>query len=409
MSTFREFQVGLQAGQQLKKQNTEEAARAKASAMFGAGDYDGAESAMFGAGLYDEGSALADAGARRTQAARAKTYGDAFRTDGYKGVRDAAGAEGDIATSAAMDEQISRMSADERSNAALSAQFFGNAAYGLMQIKDPAQRQAALMEIVETSGGAFGITPEQAAGFDLSDTSLDQTWRSSLSLADKLTMDRQDQRNEVEDARAERGLGLQERSVAVSEEGLGIARRELDMKEKLARNPPPDITSENTVRGQYLAQTKTFPEVRDAYARVRATRNSPAGDVALVYGIMKMIDPGAAVMEGDIANASNTTGVPGQIMNLYNAVVGGKKLNADQRQDFLLQAQDLYDTAELSYGATLDLYRELAAGSGLNPMRVAPDLRVLQFEEMAGGGGGGAGADGGARPSLSDIFSGGTD
>lgn len=191
MSTFREFQTGLQLGMQQRKVRADDKARADASALFDSGVYEGAQSTLMKAGLADEANAFGQAGERRKKQEDIKAQGDAFKgagggKPGYQAVSKEAGSQGDFSTAAALDEHISKMDDEDKAHAAQRAQFFAQTAYGLSQIKDPAQRKAALDEIVQTSGPAVGVTPEMAANFKLDVVSLHATYQSSMTLAQQL-------------------------------------------------------------------------------------------------------------------------------------------------------------------------------------------------------------------------------
>lgn len=193
MSTFREFVSGFELGQQQRKSMQRDKAVSEADSMFKSGNYEGAESALM---AYDPqlAGAYGQAGERRKQAEKLDTYSRAFKagsaTGGTKGgltsVGQAAGELGDFDTAANIDEKMAGMNDRERKEAAGRAGFFADAAYGLSQIKDPAQRKAALMELVQTSGEAMGVTPEQAAAFDVSDQNLKLVYEQSMSIADKI-------------------------------------------------------------------------------------------------------------------------------------------------------------------------------------------------------------------------------
>jgi len=193
VSTFREFQTGFTLGQQQQNQRKLQTARADASALFDTGDYGGSESTLMKAGDMEGASAFAEAGARRKTEQRQDAYGNAMRTGGYEAVRGAAVEQGDIGMAADMDKIISSMGQEEREAASQRATFFGQAAYGLAQIKDPAQRQAAFQQIIATSGQAMGVTPEQAANFQLTDDNLKAVFMSSMKLADQIKMDQEGQ------------------------------------------------------------------------------------------------------------------------------------------------------------------------------------------------------------------------
>lgn len=110
-------------------------------------------------------------------------------------------------------------------------------------------------------------------------------------------------------------------------------------------DPTKKFELEDKLRKEYLTQTKPYQEVKSAYGRVLSSQNTAVGDISLIFGYMKMLDPGSVVREGEFATAQNAAGVPDRITNLYNKVISGQRLNQSQRDSFKGQAKGLYDSA----------------------------------------------------------------
>jgi hypothetical protein len=110
-------------------------------------------------------------------------------------------------------------------------------------------------------------------------------------------------------------------------------------------DPTKKFELEDKLRKEYLTQTKPYQEVKSAYGRVLSSQNTAVGDISLIFGYMKMLDPGSVVREGEFATAQNAAGVPDRITNLYNKVISGQRLNPSQRDSFKGQAKGLYDSA----------------------------------------------------------------
>ena len=153
----------------------------------------------------------------------------------------------------------------------------------------------------------------------------------------------------------------------------------------------------SSLRKEYIAGTKDFGTVRDAYSRIRATAtaNSAGGDIALVYAFMKMLDPGSVVRETEFATAQNATGVPDRIRNMWNNLLSGQRLNQNQRQDFLNQANSLYRQQNSQYENIRNTYSTLATNLGLDPKFIvtdqtqgvtAPPQQPAQAQTLAPGG-----------------------
>lgn len=145
------------------------------------------------------------------------------------------------------------------------------------------------------------------------------------------------------------------------------------------------IEKESKLRTQFdkLSEEARVVAVNLEKVRSAAEDKTPAGDVAMVYGFMKMLDPNSSVREGEYANAQNATGVPGQIANLYNKVVSGTKLSETQRKDFLKQAENVYKSELKQYNRYKKEYRRMAEEQGLNPDNVVID--VFSEDEVSDG------------------------
>jgi hypothetical protein len=137
--------------------------------------------------------------------------------------------------------------------------------------------------------------------------------------------------------------------------------------------------AETKFRTEYNNQTKGFQEVKSAYSRVLASEDSAVGDLSLIFGYMKMLDPGSVVREGEFATAQNAAGVPERITNIYNKVVSGERLSKSQRDSFKGQAGKLYNSAGEQETTVRQGIERIAKGYGLNtqnifytPTEVAP-------------------------------------
>jgi hypothetical protein len=128
---------------------------------------------------------------------------------------------------------------------------------------------------------------------------------------------------------------------------------------------------EQSLRQQYIGLSKDFKSVEDAYRRIEMSGKnpSPAGDLALIFNFMKLLDPGSTVREGEFANAENSGGVTDRVRNMYNRLLSGERL-AINRDDFLGQAKNLY-TSQLQQQSVLNnRFMNIAQRGGMNPENV---------------------------------------
>lgn len=120
---------------------------------------------------------------------------------------------------------------------------------------------------------------------------------------------------------------------------------------------------------------KNATTVAENYGRIRAAAENPsaAGDLSLIFGYMKMLDPGSTVREGEFANAQNAAGVPDQVKNAYNRAMSGERLNPEQRADFLDQAERQVESQRRLLQSVMGRYSTIAEKYGVDPFEVVFD------------------------------------
>ena len=149
---------------------------------------------------------------------------------------------------------------------------------------------------------------------------------------------------------------------------------------KNALGPDQQKINENTInaRKEFTGNkvVKDFADVSFAFSRVVRSSEDPsgAGDLALIFNFMKVLDPGSVVREGEFATAQNAGGIDDRIRSLYNQVIEGTRLSEAQRADFVDRAARLYQGAEAQYDKVAEQYRAFATQMGLDPAQVIPDF-----------------------------------
>ena len=132
------------------------------------------------------------------------------------------------------------------------------------------------------------------------------------------------------------------------------------------------FTQATKLRGEFTGITKPYEDQNQAYGRVIASAQdpSPAGDMALIFNYMKILDPGSTVREGEFANAQNSGSVPNKVGALYNSVVNGQRLTKAQRADFVNLASRLFEQASKQHKKTAGEFRALAIRNKIDPKDV---------------------------------------
>lgn len=111
--------------------------------------------------------------------------------------------------------------------------------------------------------------------------------------------------------------------------------------------------------------TKNSQSVKEAYDKIKSAPQTAAGDMSLIYGFMRMQDPGSTVREGEFATAQNAASVPDQVRNMYNRAISGQRLNPNQRNDFINSAGRIYSAQQKSQGTFDEQFGGLADTYGI--------------------------------------------
>ena len=159
----------------------------------------------------------------------------------------------------------------------------------------------------------------------------------------------------------ERDYNLKQEEVALKRESNNIAK---DQKATKAKQ-----TLTTNLRKEYNNDpiVKDTKNVQQAFSKIKksATDVSAAGDLALIFNYMKMLDPGSTVREGEFANAQNSGGIPDQVRAKYNQLINGERLSTDQRKDFLKQSTNIYDAQVDQLNSVNQRYTELSDAFGV--------------------------------------------
>ena len=143
---------------------------------------------------------------------------------------------------------------------------------------------------------------------------------------------------------------------------------------------------EKDLRSEFEKAAKPFTELAQAFQKIETAAKNPsgAGDISLVYGFMKVLDPGSVVREGEFATAANAGGVPDTVRSLYNRAIQGQRLSERVREDFLSQARNLIESQRVLSNDLVTRFQGLARQYDLNPDRVTADpfRRIKTPEEI---------------------------
>lgn len=314
------------------------------------------------------------------------------------------------AESAARVQELQRLAFDPaggaNADAALNQLMAENPEIGMEAFEaigavDHGKREEASREASDLLSTPF---PERRQKLLSRATRLGAEGRDATETIELMNMPEEDQNRELRILKAasltenERGTAARgERQVAVAEEGLQVRRDQVQATTSLAEatrltaDAKANLATETGLRKEVNSLLGDYFDVADATARVRAAGNDPsgAGDLALIFNFMKILDPGSSVREGEFANAENSGGVDDKVWGLYNNIVRGERLSPPMRADFLGQAEALFEAQTAEAQNTANAYERIATSSGVRVDNVLATFHERSGQSPAAAGGAG--------------------
>ncbi len=113
-------------------------------------------------------------------------------------------------------------------------------------------------------------------------------------------------------------------------------------------DPAKKFEQEEKIRKEYQGRIKIFQELDSTFSNLQSSAEASTGpgDIALITGFMKMLDPGSVVRETEFATARDTAGLYARLENMLTKLRGGQFLQPNQRQEYINLAQQYYDSAK---------------------------------------------------------------
>lgn len=149
---------------------------------------------------------------------------------------------------------------------------------------------------------------------------------------------------------------------------LDLDRQEFAFKKGQADAPKPPPSSDELRKEFGNSQTaKDFKTVKTAYQKIQSTSDTGAGDISLVYGYMKLLDPGSTVREGEFATAANAGSAFEKVGLLYNKVLNGEKLPDAVRKQFKSESGRVFEAQRQRFNEEAGFYVDLAKKRGIDP------------------------------------------
>jgi hypothetical protein len=113
-------------------------------------------------------------------------------------------------------------------------------------------------------------------------------------------------------------------------------------------DPKEKFAQEEKIRKEWQGRSKAYGELQGTFNTLKASSDSAngPGDIALITGFMKMLDPGSVVRETEFATARDTAGLFTQLQNRLEKAQNGQLLSPAQRKEYVALSQKYLDSAQ---------------------------------------------------------------
>jgi hypothetical protein len=176
-----------------------------------------------------------------------------------------------------------------------------------------------------------------------------------------------------------RKLGLETQKAAVELAAL---------KATGGRDPEKTFAQEEKIRKEWQGRSKMYGELQGTFNTLKASADSAngPGDIALITGFMKMLDPGSVVRETEFATARDTAGLFTQLQNRLEKAQNGQLLSPEQRKQYVALSQKYLDAAQTKAAQERKDLGIVVKNYNLNPQNVfgaetAPPQPALSAEQ----------------------------
>ena len=111
---------------------------------------------------------------------------------------------------------------------------------------------------------------------------------------------------------------------------------------------------------KFSQQTSGYRQALQGYTRLKSSLQAgdAFGDIAAIFGFMKMLDPNSVVREGEFAVASSAGGLFARLEILGKQAVDGQRLTPSMRQEIMALSNELVETYNDAYSSKRDGYQK---------------------------------------------------
>lgn len=151
-------------------------------------------------------------------------------------------------------------------------------------------------------------------------------------------------------------------------------RKEQLIQASLGQEGKSDRKQENLLRQQWRSDKTTQDSeiIANSFARLQGAGSDPsaAGDIALIYSFMKILDPGSVVRETEFSIAQNAGAFDERVQSAVKRVLQGQRLSPNIRKDFMDRARKIHEKQMERQEQVNQSYEQLAQLDGVDASKV---------------------------------------
>jgi hypothetical protein len=208
---------------------------------------------------------------------------------------------------------------------------------------------------------------------------------TALSAKDRLLNDTTIRGQDMQDNRARELAQItdaRQRELAAAQRDQASATR--DQARATAQGPIGERTSGFRKEFAGLPEVKNYKDIAPILEAVRKAPNTPQGDLQLIYGVGKIMDPGSVVREGEMGLVIKSGSPQERLQGFISYLQGGGQLTPGARARLYAVLEGAVGERKAQYDAARQAYTGIAQRGGVSPDDV--------FVDIPSGGGNGGGA-----------------
>ena len=186
----------------------------------------------------------------------------------------------------------------------------------------------------------------------------------------RLTLAETQRHNRTSEGLTARGQNM---TAETARRGQDITMRGQDLTDQRQRDQNNIQSGQKTQQGvmdlrkefNALPDVKKFREVLPVIQSVQRAPDTPAGDIDLIYGVGKVMDPESVVREGEMTLVIKSGSPAQRVAGYYNYVKGGGRLTPAQRQELVTVLNSRVEGLKSNYDAARKTYETAADRVGL--------------------------------------------